>query len=158
MKTKITDRLLEKELEAWLSEAQLNVFASVSLRQGIQNDDGTWSRITPDHISRTAWLLRDRFTKAFVGKRKQLPFLVFAEGDGAIKRYHLHIMTFVPNDKCLREFTDKFRFHALKLDWVYNEIDIKPIQPRTERKVLKYSLKEGINAFIPEASCVPFKN
>ena len=145
-------------MKEWLSGAQFNVFATVSLRQGIQNDNGTWARITPEQIIRTAWLLRDRFTKAFVGKRKQIPFLVFAEGDGTIKRHHLHILTFVPNDKCLREFVDTFRFQALKLDWVYNEIDIQQIQPSTEHKVLNYSLKEGIGAFLPEASCVPCKN
>ena len=149
---------MKTEINDWLSDTPLNVFATVSLRQGIQNDNGTWSRITPEQITRTAWLLRDRFTKAFIGKRKQLPFLVFAEGDGTIKRHHLHILTFVPKDRSLREFVDTFRFQALKLDWVYNEIDIQPIQPGAECKVLHYSLKEGMGAFLPEASCVPCKN
>jgi len=141
---------LIEQFKERLLETDFNVFATVSLRQGIKNDNGTWSRITPEQITRTAWLLRDRFTKAFVGKRKQLPFLAFAEGDGAVKRHHLHILTFVPNDKCLLDFVDTFRFQALKLDWVYNEIDIQQIKPGTENVLLNYSLKEGMDAFLAE--------
>jgi hypothetical protein len=44
------------------------------------------------------------------------------------------------------------------LDWVYNEMDIRQIEAETRRRVIAYSLKEGVGAFIPEASYVPCQN
>ncbi len=111
---------MKKEYRNWLSSTEYELFASVTLRQGIQRDDGTWLRITPDDIRKTAWLLRDRYTKALVGKY-QIPFLAFQEGDGLIKRYHLHIMMASTDQMTLREQGDLFRFTAMKLDWVYNK-------------------------------------
>ena len=146
---------MKYELIDWLSSSPLNVFATVSLKQGIKHDDGCWASITNEHITKTAWLLRDRVTKAVVGKKAKIPFLVFVEGDGVVKRKHLHIATFKPMGIQFYEFSDTFRFKAMGLDWVYNEIDIRPIEADTERRVIAYSLKEGMGAFIPEASFVP---
>jgi hypothetical protein len=149
---------LKYELIDWLSSSPLNVFATVSLKQGIKHDDGCWASITNEHITKTAWLLRDRVTKAVVGKKAKIPFLVFVEGDGVVKRKHLHIATFKPMGIQFYEFSDTFRFKAMGLDWVYNEIDIRPIETYTERRVISYSLKERMDAFIPEASFVPLMN
>lgn len=150
--------MLKKELLDWVSGSSLNVFVTVSLKQGIENEVGLWSRLTREQTIKTAWLLRDRFTKAVVGKRKKLPFLVFAEGEGFLKRRHLHIVTALPSEMLFLDFSDKFRFQALKLDWVYNEIDVRLIGAGDQRRVIAYSLKEGTEAFLPEASYVPCKN
>lgn len=149
---------MKRELLDWLASSELNVFATVSLKQAIENDEAGWSRITPAHTTKTAWLLRDRVTKALVGKKHRIPFLVFAEGDGFIKRKHLHIATARPHDISIDRFTDVLRFQASKLDWVHKEIDIRAVEDKTHRQVIAYSLKEGTDAFIPEASFVPFMN
>ena len=149
---------MKRELLDWLSTSMVDAFATISLKQGIENADGHWSRLTTEHAVRTGWLLRDRLTKAVVGKKQKIPFLVFSEGDGTIKRRHLHIATQVPDNMRFQEFADMLRFKAVKLDWVYNEIDIRPIIDGTARRAIAYSLKEGIEAFIPEASFIPFKN
>ena len=149
---------MKHELVDWLSKSPVNVFATVSLKQGIQRDDGGWANLTHEHITKTAWLLRDRLTKAVVGKKSKIPFLVFVEGDGVVKRKHLHIVTLKPMGIQFSEFSDTFRFKAMGLDWVYNEIDIRPIVADTERRVIAYSLKEGMGAFIPEASFIPSMN
>jgi hypothetical protein len=146
---------LKKEYRNWLASREYDLFASVTLRQGIQRDHGTWLRITPEDIRKTAWLLRDRYTKALVGKYQKLPFLAFQEGDGRIKRYHLHIMVASTDRMTLRDQSDLFRFTAMKLDWVYNEIKIRSIKNQNTPQVISYSLKEGTGAFIPEASFVP---
>ena len=75
-----------------------------------------------------------------------------------MKRKHLHIATFKPMEILFYVFSDTLRSKAMELDWVYNEIDIRPIEADTERRVIAYSLKEGMGAFIPEASFVPLMN
>ena len=149
---------MKNELINWLSSSPVNVFATVSLKQGIRTDDGCWVSLTNEHIMKTGWILRDRVTKAVVGKKANIPFLVFVEGDGLVKRKHLHIATFKPMSIQFYEFSETFRLKAMGLDWVYNEIDIRPIEADTERRVIAYSLKEGMGAFIPEASFVPLMN
>lgn len=146
---------MKKEYRDWLASTEYDLFAGVTLRQGIQRDDGTWLRITPEDIRKTAWLLRDRYTKALLGKSQKLPFLAFCEGDGFIKRYHLHIVMGSTDQMTLRDQSDLFRFTAIKFDWIYKEINICSIKNRTIPRVLNYNLKEGIGAFIPEASFVP---
>ena len=149
---------MKKKLLDWLSLSKPTVFVTVSLKQGIENENGGWSRLTAEHIRKTAWILRDRVTKSVVGKKQRLQFIVFYEGDGTLKRYHLHIATIVPNGMSFREFSDRFHYQAAKLDWIYNEIDIRPIDTNTHQRIIAYSLKEGMDAFIPEASFVPYMN
>ena len=143
-------------MSKWLSSPNLNVYCTVTLKQALPNDGGTLTYIADCDIKRTAWLLRDRLFKATVGKKRKdrFPFLVFSEG-GKDKRYHLHIMTLLPLGMSLVEFQDIFRHKALKLKWVYDEIDVRPIAPATESRVVSYSLKTGLDAFIPEASFIP---
>ena len=108
--------------------------------------------LQPENVRKTAWLLRDRFTKKLIGKGKRLPFLVFVEGKDSYKREHIHIITVKPKNISLLKFDEVFQKTASKLDWVHNEIDIREIEPQTQRRVISYSLKEGVGALIPEAS------
>lgn len=146
---------MDNDLANWLSKDSYNLFITVSLRQAIQRHDGTWRYLNSDEIKRTAWILRDRYTKAIMGKRARLPFLVFCEGGSPTKRYHLHIITAAKPDVPLRNQADTFRSIAERLEWVYHEIDIRSIAPEEQERVIRYSLKEGDGAFIPEASYVP---
>lgn len=154
---------MKTDLINWLERPEIDYFLTVTLRQAVLTDDGCWRSITPDDVKKTAWLLRDRFSKALVGpaafKRRRCPtFVVFAEGDGRNKRYHLHIAASKPSDVSEYDYADVFRRTAKRLDWVYDEIDIRPVDRRlggNVRAVIAYSLKEGAEAFLPEASFVP---
>jgi hypothetical protein len=139
----------------WLATDELNVFITVTFKQALFNNEGVWRPITEADVKATAWVLRDRFTKALVGKHKKIPFIVFSEGDGFLKRRHIHILSVKPSNFTEQEFREVFCRTALKLDWVYNEIDIREITSHTQRNVISYSLKEGTDAFIPEASSLP---
>lgn len=139
----------------WLSDNPVDIYATVTLKKAILNNEGFWIRLTPELVSKTAWLLRDRLTKALVGKKRKIAFMPFVEGDGDLKRMHLHIAVEKPSEYSLLEFSDVFRATAIRLDWVYNEIDIREIRPKTQKRVVAYSLKEGCGAFLPEASYLP---
>jgi hypothetical protein len=146
---------LRDDLIEWLGGHKPNVFATVTLKQGRPHDGGGWTHISPEDMRETAWLLRDRVAKGLVGHKRRIPFLVFKEGDGWIKRYHLHITACLPEDINIARFSSVLREKAQRLDWVYGEIDVRPIEPNTENRVLKYCLKEGFDALLPEASYVP---
>jgi hypothetical protein len=149
---------LKAKYTNWLASTEYDLFSTISLRQGIQRDDGTWQWLTLDDIQNTAWLLRDRYTKALLKKKQKLPFLVFREGEIGTKRFHLHIMMGSTDKMTLREQADLFRFQATKLRWVYHEIDVRSIEPTTTPRLIDYCLKEGTGAFIPEASYIPTTN
>ena len=146
---------MKNELKEWLSEYDIDVFATVTLKQAIRSDQGAWVRIGFDNIKHTGWILRDRISKAMRSGRNCPPFLVFYEGDGDLKRYHLHIATKKPSDMSLVDYSDTFRRIAKRLHWVYDQIDIFQFHAAEAKSVIGYSLKEGAGAFIPEASFLP---
>lgn len=145
---------MRQDLINWLSTTECDLFITTTLRQARKSDDGYWQQISHDDIRRTAWILRDRYTKAVVGKNRNLPFLAFWEGDGSDKRFHLHILTATINDLTHREHAELFRKVAARMEWVYNEIDARSIKPNEHGRVIAYSLKQGTAAFIPEASFI----
>lgn len=146
---------MRREFERWLSGYDFDVIVTVSLKQALPAQDGTVVRISQEDVRRTGWLLRDRTTRRLFGKKEKVPFLVFAENGFGEKRHHLHVLTFKPNDMDLAEYKAKFVDVARRLEWVHKEIDIRPIQGRSSPNVVKYSLKEGADALIVEASCLP---
>lgn len=141
-----------KAYKKWLSDQGANVFVTVTLKKAILNDQGFWVRLNEDHVKKTAWLLRDRVTKALVGHKQKINYLSFTEGDGDLKRFHLHLAISKPKEISVEIFDENFRRTALRLDWVYNEIDIKHIHVEDNRNIISYSLKEGAGSFLPEAS------
>lgn len=146
---------MKKDFERWLSGYDFDVIVTVSLKQALPAQDGTVVRISMEDLRRTGWLLRDRSTKRFFGKREKVPFLVFAENGFGEKRHHLHILTVKPENMDLAEYSAEFVDVVRRLEWAHKEIDIRPIQRRSSPNVVKYSLKEGPDALIVEASCLP---
>ena len=143
----------------WLSKCNCDIFATVTLKQALRNEHDNWHRIQPESIKKTAWLLRDRVSKAVFGssafkKNKIAPFLVFTEGD-SLKRHHLHIATQKPPNMETFEYETRFVKAARSLEWIYDQIDIRQIDYGSVEKVIAYSLKTGTEAFLPEASFVP---
>ena len=147
---------------SWLSSPDLNVFATVTLRQSRATDHHNRCWITTEDITRTAWLLRDRLTKKLLpaGAARRgdgITFLPFREGNGFEKRYHLHIVTTKPDLMAWEEYKAAFLSVASRLDWVYDEIDLRRLENHHQdepNRVIAYSLKEGTDAFIPEAAFV----
>ena len=155
--------MMRSNLIEWVYHSELDHFMTVTLRSALLTPEGFWRPITPEDVKRTAWLLRDRFTKALVGpaafKRKEYPpFIAFAEGDGRDKRFHLHAVASNPLNISEFEYAELFRRTARKLDWVHSEIDVRPIEKPfniNTRSVISYCLKDGTNSFLPEASFIP---
>jgi hypothetical protein len=90
-------------------------------------------------------------------KKGQVPaFLVFCEGDGVAKRFHLHIVAKRPDGVSFEKYCAVFFKVSRKLDWVYDQIAILPISDPGYKceinKVIGYSSKLGPESFIPAAS------
>ena len=136
----------------FLGGCDCDVFATVTLKQADRNLLGQAHYLGgSDHLN-AAWFIRDRLRKKLPNRSKPCTFLPFLEGESEIKRYHLHILTQKPVLMPFEEYAEKFRSVAMKACAVYNEIDIRPIVPGSYLQVLKYSLKTGVDAFLPEAS------
>lgn len=87
-----------------------------------------------------------------------MAFLPFREGDGFQKRIHLHLVTEKPSSMSFDEYSAAFLSVSGRLDWVYDEVDLRMIQSRDDdevNRVISYVLKEGTDAFIAEAAFVP---
>lgn len=145
---------MNKHYINWLTIEQYNIFATITLKQAFLSDAGTWQPLRSEDVRKTAWIFRDRFAKKLIGRKKTLPFLVFEEGKADFKRNHLHIVTVMPTSFSFSKYKALFLETAAKLDWVHKEIDVREIEPKTQRRVISYSLKEGVGALIPEASWV----
>jgi hypothetical protein len=144
---------MRKALLNWIDSHDYNLFITITLRQSITSDAGHKVYIDDENVRKTAWILRDRILKSLKCESKKKVYLAFKEcGSLCNKRYHLHIVTYKPDNMNIAEYENKFRSKANRLDWVYNEIDIREIRSGEARQVLSYSLKEGVKAFIPEAS------
>lgn len=140
----------------WISShTDFNVFITITLKQALKNQEGYLVRITPEEIQKTAILLRNLITRKVVGRHETIPFVVFQEGKHAEKRFHLHILARIPGTFSFENFSNVVRLKADRLDWVYNEIDIRPIKKGTHHSVVSYTFKEGSDAFLPEASSLP---
>ena len=140
--------------QEWLNSQTTNMLLTLTLKQAKPRDNGTFQYYTREHFIKTAWILRDRFVRKLVGpsafrKGKRVPFLVFVEGDGIIKRYHFHVLTQVPSSLSTNEVHSLLLKVVRNLDTIYEFIDVRPI---LYTGLVKYSLKEGFDAFVPEAS------
>lgn len=153
-------RELRRAMVRWLEDQRIDTLATVTLKQALPNEGGGLTMITDDIRKRTAWICRDRVTKAVIGQTSyrrgdRIPFLVFGEGGDGIIRSHLHILIGRPECMSIDDFRTAFVGQVRGINWVHNEIDIKAITHGTDDRVIKYCLKEGLDAFCPEASALP---
>jgi hypothetical protein len=123
---------MREALVKWLENPGLNIFATVTLKRALLNDNGQLNFMTRADATRTAWLLRDRLTKKIVGSQAfrrgdTLPFLTFIEGNRGTTRLHIHIVTTKPVEIPLQDYRGLFTETARKLDWVHSLIDVRPI-------------------------------
>ena len=154
--------VLKAAYSGWLSRASTyDVFATLTFKQVLPNVEGGLSRFTDDECGRTLRLLNDRLSKAVLGRGacrrgERLTFVPFMEG-GDIVRRHAHVAIRKPADMEFEAFAALFRKIATRLDWVHREIDVRPIADpglAASSRVIGYSLKEGVDAFVPRAAFI----
>jgi len=153
---------LRSSYSNWLSgvAAECDAFVTATLSQALPNVGGGLTALTREEIARTLRILRDRVTKLLLGRGRyrrgeRVTFLPFIEGGDRGTRLHAHICMTIPPGLDRITFQAALRRAARNLEWVRSEIDFQFAttsgQANTARMVL-YSLKEGADAFVPEAA------
>lgn len=156
------ERASSEALKKWLSGvASYDVYATVTLKQALLNEAGSLTPLTRDECERTARILRDRAMKAVLGtarwrRGESFPFVPSLEGGDGVTRFHLHIAMKRPSDIAFPIFETRFVGAARKLDWVHNQIDVREVvcDRHSSSRVIGYSLKEGLEAFLPGAATI----
>ena len=146
---------MKSELAYWINQRKFDVYATITLRKSLINDCGTETFINDENIDSLTKIINSRLQNSMRNRSELRPIAIFKEGgifNG--QRPHLHIMTQKPEDMEFSYFEEIFRRKVQKLNWVYNEIDIRPIKHDQQLRVILYSLKEGMKAFVPEASFI----
>ena len=146
-------------LANWIcGSANFNTFITLTLKQGLLDDTfrGQVRLINRDDCVRTAWLFRDRLTQRLLRSSRRrggprLPLAAFVEG-GDVKRFHLHFVVARPDETTITRFRTAVCHVTEKLDWVHDKIDTREILYACPEAVVRYCLKEGTDAFLPEAS------
>ena len=141
----------------WLASGEPDTLVTVTLKQAILNEEGSLTPLTDEDCQRTCWLLRDRVSKALLGNVRyrsgeRLVFVPSIEGRDGSKRRHIHINLRRPAGTDEQHVWLAFQKVGRKLHWVHREFDVRSIRPGTASCVVKYCLKEGLDAFCPEGA------
>src|SRR3954454_20062749 len=146
-------------LSDWInSHAEFDTFITLTLKQRVPLPQGGSIPLTDEECVRTAWLFRDRLSKALLGSGRtragqRVPTAVFREGDGKIIRKHLHFVIQRPDPEAsLIWVNTQMNKAAQNLHWVYKERDLRPIAYGRPEFVTDYCLKYGTDSFLAEAS------
>ena len=109
-------------------------------------------------ISKGQTFLQSECTKKFkklVTGSDPNPFqwVTFSEDGKGSKRLHAHLAIHTSDLIAYDEFSTIFRDLCTRFDWVDDRIDIQQLHDEGDhRKVIFYCLKEGADAFRPNAS------
>lgn len=153
----------KQALSEWLSSiADYDVFVTVTFKQAILNDEGGLARLTEDECRKTLRILRDRVTKNVLGNARYrsgetMIFVPCLEQGHGIKRLHSHICIKRPSGISLDSFKSNFMSAVSTLDWVHKQIDFREASDSgaaNSLRLIRYSLKEGLDAFVPEAASI----
>jgi hypothetical protein len=146
-------------LSDWINtHADFDTFITLTLKQRLPLSQGGSIPLTDEECVRTAWIFRDRLSKALLGSGrtragKGVPTAVFLEGDGRTLRRHLHLVIQRPDaNASLMWVKARTNKAAENLQWVYKERDLRPIVYGRPEFVTNYCLKYGTDRFLPEAS------
>lgn len=143
-----------KELTGrWLqAKVRPNVAATITLLQArrVKNSDmEVWVRGDEYEYE---WAFRkivhglssQYYGKAYRRHRKLIPSFVTLEGDGVVKRKHLHAGFRCPDHVDPNEFIGSVYYWALRSPWVMNDVQVRLITSRWSR----YSSKDGSEALL----------
>ena len=133
-----------------------NIFATVTLKQGLRICEGIYRRIEDEDMLGIGIIIRDRLRKKLPNRNVGYPFLPFKEKGAFDGRHHLHIIAKMPTTMPLEDYALRFLDSANRSCWTYKIMDIRPIRAGTELNVVNYCLKTGVEAFMPEAAYLPY--
>ena len=147
------------QIGKWLNEElRPNCFATVTFKQCKHHGQGVREWINRDIADSTCNELMQRCTKKFkklVTGSDPNPFqwVTFSEDGKGSKRLHAHLAIHTSDLIAYDEFSTIFRDLCTRFDWVDDRIDIQQLHDEGDhRKVIFYCLKEGADAFRPNAS------
>lgn len=153
---------IREEATRWLSRSEVNVFVTVTLKRSLIDHYGSLRHMDGYEAERTGRIVRDRVLKAITrtgaADGLALPFYVFFETGSGNWHPHFHIVSSVPSGMTLEEYKAMFCAAVGRLHWVNEQIDFRAVTYLNDsdwQGVCHYSLKTGIDAFLPEASHVP---
>lgn len=100
---KHNDRKIAAAYEEWLFSLlpEQSVFVTLTMKQGIKRQDGTWGRLTKEICSRELrWFLRELDRKVFKSAasrfNQRLTRVVYLEGGTSNKQLHAHLIIGLP--------------------------------------------------------------
>lgn len=145
---------IDFEMASWVdSRSGCNVFATVTFKQNVVQQDGSRYWTTWWDIERTCAFIRDRM---FRKCKEEFTWLTSIETGGGEKRMHAHIAIRKPDQIEFEEFQALFVGVCNRMELVHQRIDIRPISDCNggdgSRKVLFYMFKEGVDALALSAS------
>jgi hypothetical protein len=135
-------------------------WVTLTMKQGMRLDDGTWGRLTRDIATKQiAWFLRelDRHVLGIAATRfkRKMGRIVFIEGGTAGKNLHAHLILEIPPSS---RMTNEVYMAAIKLIWEMSEwgrsesnFQICYFTPGC----IGYSFKTGTDAIEPDLSEPP---
>ena len=109
-------------------------YVTLTLKQGIKREDGTWAQINRELVSdQVHWLLRQLDRKvlksAATRYNKRLTRAVFIEGgEGTDKRQHVHMIIEIPLENRLHvgAFFEIIQNIWAEADWGWDQADLVP--------------------------------
>lgn len=150
-----TTKRLDGILTNWLDADEYKVFLTVTLKKSLVDPKTKWGLpLKEEHIIRTGKFLRNSITEWLTGRHGRLNFLTFYEVGSFDQRPHLHILFDNPNGVPFGRIKGFVQSIILdrKNPWLREQWDVRQIPDQLG--LLKYTLKNGNRAFIPEASCL----
>lgn len=143
----------------WLNDTMnVNCFATITFRQCKHHDGGVREWVNAEIIQSACNEIMLRCVKKTKhispsNEQKSLFWATFIEDGHGNKRLHAHIAISRPSHISFVQFSQIFYDLCTRFDWIDERVEIKEINGHDDqRRVLFYCLKEGVDAFQPNAS------
>ncbi len=151
-----TVRQQQAAYKDWLLAVRLDrpVAVTLTLKQGIQRADGTWTRLTQSIAAEAvSYFFNELERRCFPkkkGKRAGCIYRIAVWEGGENQRLHYHLQLSRPEHVTFADFESKIEAAWKKADWAYNQVDIKA----SNKGWLNYMLKTRTKSNYNDALCV----
>ena len=142
----------------WLSDSLApNCFATITFKQCKHHDGGVREWINAEIAQNTCNELMLRCVKQTkkmnAGANDKPLWATFIEDGHGQKRLHAHMAINLPNVVSFEDFSRIFGDLCTRFDWIDDRFDVRRIEKIEDHKrVIFYCLKDGVDAFQPNAS------